>query len=98
MSSMSSLSRNSDRELPVLTLFFQTMLPLSTIVCTNYWSTKCLMLKDVADFQDMPGNQAHLITYLYSSDGPSNETTWKSECKSEIFFLGYQKFPVEIIF
>lgn len=40
-----------------------------------------LTLKDVADFQGT--NETDLISYSYSSEGPSNKTTWKAECKSE---------------
>jgi hypothetical protein len=38
-------------------------------------------LKDVADFQEK--NESHFISYSYSSEGPSNKTVWKAECKSE---------------
>ena len=91
MSSMSSLSR--ERELPNLTgfFFFQTMLPPSIIVCYHWSKFFEWTLKDVADFQDK--KEEHLISYSYSSEGPSNKTTWKAECKSGIFFLDKSKIP-----
>lgn len=48
-----------------------------------------LIASGVADFQVT--NETHLITYSYSSEGASNEITWKAECKSEIFFLNISK-------
>lgn len=41
-----------------------------------------LAFKDVADMQEMNEPQ---LSYSYFADGPSNKTTWKAECKSEIF-------------
>lgn len=40
-----------------------------------------LVLKNVADLQEK--GEAHLISYSYSSVGPSNQITWTAECKSE---------------
>lgn len=55
-----------------------------------------LTLKDVADFQET--DETHLITYKYTPNGPSNQTTWTAECKSERFFFWISKISVEIIF
>ena len=56
-----------------------------------------LTLKDVTDFQET--NETHLISYSYSSEGPSNRATWKAECKSERKKSWInQKLPVEFFF